>query len=102
MRILIDTNVLVRSVHVGHAQQASAAAALQRLRDELHEIRTVPQVLYEYWAVATRPADRNGLGFTVEEVDSQMRDFQILFPTLRDERGILGLWQELALDCKVK
>jgi predicted nucleic acid-binding protein len=101
MKVLVDTNVLVRTAHVGHGDQALAIAALERLRNERHELRTVPQVLYEYWAVATRPPDKNGLGFGVEEVDRQIREFQILFPTLRDERGILDPWQKLALDYQV-
>jgi predicted nucleic acid-binding protein len=102
MRILVDTNVLVRSAHIGHALQTSATAALQHLRDAQHELRTVPRILYEYWVVATRPADRNGLGFAVGQVDAQIRDLQLLFPPLRDERGIFDLWQKLARDFKVQ
>jgi predicted nucleic acid-binding protein len=102
MRVLVDTNVLVRSAHVAHALQTSATAALQHLRDAQHELRTVPQILYEYWVVATRPADRNGLGFAVGQVDTQIRDLQLLFPPLRDERGIFDLWQKLARDFKVQ
>ncbi len=102
MRILVDTNVLVRSAHVGSRDQAVATAAVRKLRDQRHELRTVPQVLYEYWAVASRATAQNGLGFNVEDVAAQVSGIQILFPTLRDERGILGCWEELALDFKVQ
>jgi predicted nucleic acid-binding protein len=102
MRILVDTNVLVRFAHAGSLHQTVAASALRRLRRAQHELRTVPQVLYEYWAVATRPADRNGLGFSVENVDKQLEEIQLLFPPLRDERGILAPWQKLALQCKAQ
>jgi hypothetical protein len=47
----------------------SAEAALGQLGNEGHELRVVPQVLYEYWSVATRPAENNGLGFTTEIVN---------------------------------
>lgn len=53
MRILVDTNVLVRMMHVDHPLREVAHAAVDQLRDAQHELRTVPQVLYEYWAVAT-------------------------------------------------
>ncbi len=97
MRILVDTNVLVRLAHLDHPHHAIAREVLRRLRDRDHELRTVPQVLYEYWAVATRAAEHNGLGFPVEEAHRQVRQWQELIPALRDERGIFGVWQELVL-----
>ena len=97
MRILIDTNVLARLAHLDHPQHSIARDVLRRLRDQDHELRTVPQIFYEYWAVATRSAAQNGLGFTVEEAHEQLRQWQELFPPLRDERGILGVWQELVV-----
>lgn len=101
MKILVDTNILVRSSHVGSSFQGIAVNALNRLRDQQHELRTVPQVLYEFWAVATRPVENNGLGLSVATVDMQLRLYQTLFPTLRDERGILLRWQTLALESSV-
>ena len=52
------------------------------------------QVLYEYWAVATRPATENGLGLTIEETAAKLTDFKAVFPLLRDERGILDQWEK--------
>ncbi len=95
MKFLLDTNVLLRLVHLGHPQQVTSTAALQQLRRQQHQPRTVPQVLYEYWTVATRPAGVNGLGFTTEEAQSQLVQLKELFPPLRDERGILERWEEL-------
>jgi predicted nucleic acid-binding protein len=102
MRILVDTNVLVRLAHIQHPQQPIACDALRRLRDADHELRIVPQVLYEYWAVATRPAHQNGLGFTVEDVFTQLQQWQEVLLPLRDERGILGHWQRLVLEHRVQ
>ena len=101
MRVLIDTNVLVRLSHLSSPQQPIAANALRRLHDEGHELRTVPQVLYEYWAVASRREEHNGLGFAIPVVHSQIHDWRILFPVLKDERGILDPWQQIALDHSV-
>lgn len=101
MRILVDTNVLVRMMHVGHPQRKVAHAVADRLRDDQHELRTVPQVLYEYWAVATRLPEQNGLGFAAELVHDQLLEWQAIFPTLRDERGILGPWLTLARNNRV-
>ena len=72
MTILVDTNILLRIAHKNHPHTAVAATAIQRLLGESHELRVVPQVLYEYWAVATRPVDQNGLGFSTEIVNSDI------------------------------
>ena len=97
MTVLIDTNVLVRLDHIGNPQRETARKALEQLVDDSRDLRTVPQVLYEYWVVATRPLAVNGLGFSIGDTERLLTDFKELFPTLRDERGILERWQELVI-----
>lgn len=55
----------------------------------------MPQVLYEYWVVATRPAAQNGLGLTVTDARVAVEEFTLTFPLLRDERGIFSFWLDL-------
>ena len=69
MIVLLDTNVLLRLDHVGHPHRQIAREAVERLLDEQHQPRILPQVLYEYWVVATRPAETNGLGFSIEDAE---------------------------------
>ena len=95
MKILVDTNVLVRLANRSHPHSTPAEAALVQLGNEGHELRVVPQVLYEYWSVATRPAENNGLGFATEIVNSDIEWIKGQFSVLRDERGILEAWQNL-------
>ena len=56
MTVLIDTNILVRLDHVGNPSREIARQAIERLVDAQHQLRTVPQVLYEYWVVVTGAA----------------------------------------------
>ncbi len=102
MRILIDTNVLGRLSQPDHAMHATAIAAVKVLRDGQHELRLVPQVIYEYWTVATRPAAENGLGLTIEETTAKLTDFKAVFPLLRDERGILDRWEKFVVAHRVQ
>jgi predicted nucleic acid-binding protein len=95
MRVLIDTNVLGRLSQPSHVMHATAVSAVKILRDRQHELRIVPQVIYEFWTVATRPASQNGLGFTIEEAEAKILAFKAVFPPLRDERGILERWEKL-------
>lgn len=100
MIVLLDTNVLLRLDHIGNPHREVARQAIERLFDDQNQPRIVPQVLYEYWAVATRATESNGLGFTVEDAQRMLSDLRELFPPLRDERGILERWEELVVKHK--
>jgi hypothetical protein len=50
----------------------------------------VPQNIYEYWVVATRPIANNGLGFSAKHTESTVDAFLETFSLLRDERGIFA------------
>ncbi len=51
--ILVDTNVLLRSAQPAHTQFAAAKSAVKNARLRGYEPCIVPQVIYEYWVVAT-------------------------------------------------
>ena len=95
MSTLLDTNVLTRSTQKGHVQQALARDAIQRLIHQGDEVCIVPQNLYEFWAVATRPAAENGLGMTPAQAKSELAELRQVFTLFRDERGILREWEQL-------
>ena len=95
MRFLLDTNVLLRTAEPGHAQFRSSSDALELLREHGHTALIVPQVLYEFWSVATRPIENNGLGMTTAEAFRQVGVFHGLYRLLRDERAIYPIWEQL-------
>lgn len=95
MRILLDTNVLCRLAERGHPHHVFAENAVTKLRNEQHELCLVPQVLYEYWVVVTRPIAENGLGMLSSEVDKIIDLWLDRFTLFRDERGIFSIWREL-------
>jgi predicted nucleic acid-binding protein len=99
--ILVDTNVLLRMVqpnHSMHAQAMSVVTAL-RMRDEI--LCVVPQVLYEFWVVATRPVQPNGLGMTAAEADADLAKIIQRFRLIRDERAIFDPWRRLVTQHQV-
>ena len=102
MRILIDTNVLLRSAEPGHAHYQSRVDAIDALRRTGHELTILPQVLYEFWSVATRPIANNGLGLSPVETHTELETIKSLFRLLRDERGIYSIWEQLVLTNNVK
>lgn len=55
----------------------------------------VPQVLYEFWTVATRPPGANGLGLTTVEARHELHRLKRLFSILPETPAILPAWEEL-------
>lgn len=102
MKLLMDTNILLRLQDAGHALHDRAQAAVDRLDSDGHEGVIVPQVLYEYWVVATRPAAVNGLGMDLASVEASLSKWLSVFRLLRDERGIFGFWRELVTNHQVQ
>lgn len=98
MRILLDSNILLRLADPQSDHHKAAFDAVTRLRKQGHELRSVPQNLYEFWVVATRPLEKNGLGLSVEETDNHLNQIRRYIPLLRDERSIFELWQQLVVD----
>jgi predicted nucleic acid-binding protein len=95
MRILLDTNVLTRlaSPHSAlHQEALDAVAALRRQGDELV---IVPQNLYEFWVVCTRPVAQNGVGLSPARVQTELAGAKSLYSLLDDNPAILPQWEQL-------
>jgi len=102
MRILLDTNVLLRSLEPAHAHNRASLDAIDMLRQRGHDLVIVPQVLYEFWSVATRPIERNGLGLNPDDAYAELTSIQRLFRLLRDERAVYTIWEQLVSTADVK
>ncbi|MFV0444135.1 MAG: type II toxin-antitoxin system VapC family toxin [Planctomycetaceae bacterium] len=95
MKILLDTNVVLRIGQVTHPQHSLVMMAIEQLDVANHEACIVPQVLYEYWVVATRPVDVNGFGMDAQTADSSLEQFTRDVTLLRDVRGVFDRWRSL-------
>lgn len=95
MRVLLDTNILLRLSQEKHPLHVVTSHVVGELLTQGHEIRLIPQVIYEYWVVATRSARENGLGFSTKESKQHLVSLKQMFPVLRDERGVLNRWETL-------
>jgi predicted nucleic acid-binding protein len=96
MAILVDTNILLRSVQTHHPQFASVERAFSVLRAANETLNVTLQNFVEFWAVATRPAGReNGLGMSTETAMQELAVLIDLFPLLPEPRSIFDEWQHL-------
>ena len=98
--IRLDTNLLTRMTRSHGPQSGVARAAIQTLRGRGELLMIVPQNLYEFWPVATRPpgapaAGSNGLGMNSERAGHWLRFFRRRFTLLPDRDELSALWQAL-------
>jgi predicted nucleic acid-binding protein len=100
--ILLDTNILLRLGGAEHPQHEKAVAAIDILHRSNLKPVLVPQVLYEYWVVATRPLEVNGLGMSVDDADRTAAAWTTQFRLLGDERGIFPRWRTLVVTYQVQ
>ena len=94
-RYLADTNLLLRLSDTPSLQNPVAAKALARLFREEHEVFITAQNIIEFWAVATRPLEANGLGWTSHRTAQEVRAIREKFPLLLDSPGIFEEWSRL-------
>ena len=64
---LVDTNILLRSADRSHPSSTSATNAIEILLRRGEQLYITPQNLIEFWNVATRPREKNGLGYSIAE-----------------------------------
>jgi len=102
VNILIDTNLLARSLQPKHEQHTLAARAIETTRKLGYTPCVVPQVLYELWVVATRSVEQNGLGLTVERATREVRSILRLYRLYRDERGVFDQWIQLVANFDIR
>jgi predicted nucleic acid-binding protein len=101
MAVLIDTNILLRSVQSRHPHYALADRALAVLRAGNEPLHVAVQNFVEFWTVATRPVESNGLGMTTEEAAQELAMLKDLFRLLPEPASIFEEWERLVTTCKV-
>ncbi len=75
-RVMLDTNVFLAATDQSRAEHRDALTLLNRWSDGDTTLFVSGQILREYLAVATRPADNNGLGLKSAEATGNVRAIQ--------------------------
>ena len=99
MSYLVDTSIIMRTIHIGSSQQISAINALAELRKQGETLCVVPQNLIEFWAVATRTVSANGLGLSIEE--TEVAQIKLHFVLKTEDETIFENWENLVKDYRV-
>lgn len=101
MVYLPDTSVILRLNEPSSPLCKIVETCQDKLGQTGAETVIVPQVLVEFWVVATRPKDVNGLGLIVEEAERTLENLQNVFTILPENERIFGEWKRLVAKHKV-
>jgi predicted nucleic acid-binding protein len=100
-RYVLDTNVVLRVADTSSAQHSMIFRSIASLKENDQELFLAPQVLMEFWSVATRPLNVNGFGWPVELVRNEINKLLQLFPLLPETPAVFEEWLRQVTERKV-
>ena len=97
MSILLDTNILLRRVQPSHPSHALTVDSVARLLAAGEAVHFTLQNIAEFWNVATRPAQHNGLGFSASVTLAEVEKIEAAFELLPDTPALYAEWKSLVI-----
>lgn len=99
---LVDTNLLLRLSDKTSSSRDLVEQAIGSLRLRGDLLCITAQNIVEFWAVATRPLEANGLGWTTQRTGTEVEQLLNTFRLLQDSPDILTHWQALVTAHDIK
>ncbi len=90
-----DTNIIVRLYDSVNPMCKIVRQCLDKLEERGEILVIVPQILVEFWVVATRPKDVNGLGMSPDEAQVELDNLQEIFTLFPENAKIFDEWKTL-------
>jgi predicted nucleic acid-binding protein len=101
MTCLPDSNIVLRLVNKLDPNHLLVSNALRKLEGNGEILIIVPQILVEFWVVATRPKDVNGLGMRPDEAQIELDYLQEMFTLFPENAKIFDEWKAIVTKHKV-
>ncbi|BAY49747.1 hypothetical protein SAMD00079811_73760 [Scytonema sp. HK-05] len=89
---LLDTNILLRMSDGNSPTHLLAGEATAKLLMQAHQVYITSQNIIEFWVVATRPVEVNGLGLSAEQTRTEVEQIVSQFPLLEETPQIFINW----------
>jgi predicted nucleic acid-binding protein len=101
MKYLVDTNILLRLVQKNSPMHLDTQRAILKLKKQGEFLCIIPQNIIEFWAVATRPLDKNGLGLSITQAEEESEKLKKIFILELDTPQIFTKWESLVIKYQV-
>lgn len=99
MLFLLDANILIYGSNPASPFFPDCRKATGIIAQNGDTSCIVPQSLYEFWSIATRPPNplspMSGLGMTTDQANAEIVAIRKVFPLFNDSSQILPEWQKL-------
>ena len=92
---ILDANLLLRLADASAADHATAQVAVKTLRAGGAVLRTIPQAVFEFWVVATRSRQNNGLGLNVNQAEIFVDYIIRTYWPVPDDPALLTYWRRI-------
>lgn len=100
--VALDTNILVYVSNPASPYHEVCQSAIEAIIQRGDRLVIPTQVLFEFWCVATRPSDVNGLGWSVADTARAVARFRKEFDVLPEGPEILDHWLHLVTTHELK
>ena len=101
MLVLFDANILLFSVNPASSFYQECLKATNTIRQNGDIPCIIPQSLYEFWTVATRPITERGLGLTPIQAQAEIATVKRLYPLFPDTPAVYPEWENLIVQHSV-
>ncbi|MBE9227126.1 PIN domain-containing protein [Phormidium sp. LEGE 05292] len=98
---LLDTNIILRFTDSDSIEYNLINNAISQILVEGGQCFITAQVITEFWVVATRPINVNGLGWTVEKTEQAVQMLLNQFDLLEETPAIFPQWLSLVTSHKI-
>ncbi|MFM9902983.1 MAG: type II toxin-antitoxin system VapC family toxin [Pyrinomonadaceae bacterium] len=102
MSYLADSNILTALSQKQSSQYLYVKRAMAQVRQKQENIFILPQNLIEFWAVASRPLEVNGLNLSIEITASEVRKFRQNFDFVDELPNLYNEWEMLVRKYQIK
>ncbi|AVQ73652.1 hypothetical protein MTo_03514 [Microcystis aeruginosa NIES-1211] len=99
---LLDTNILLRGSDRNSSQYSLVRDAINYILQHGDTCLITSQVLIEFWVVATRPLDVNGLGWNPQQTQQEINNLLSQFSLLEETPEIFLHWFQLVVNHNIK
>ncbi len=95
MRIVLDTNIIVHNANAADVLHQQVAERLRALVSAGAELCIAAQSVFEFWVVATRPVDVNGLGLAPADARRMVDAILESYSLVPDPAELVLRWLDL-------
>lgn len=95
MSVFVDTNVLLRSVQPTHPLHDAAVRSVSGLIRGGESLVVTPQIIAEFWNVATRPIGANGLGMAHDFARAEVAKVEQFCSIVPESIDVYTEWKRL-------